>query len=101
MDQIFQGLHQEIPTLAKATVYNTLKHFVEAGLVRVISIEDNEARYDIKTEDHGHFKCEACGNVYDFTIQIEDFMTDELRDFKVTDRNVYFKGVCPQCLHKN
>jgi Fe2+ or Zn2+ uptake regulation protein len=28
--------------------------FLEAGLVRPVNIEDNEVRYDIVTEEHGH-----------------------------------------------
>ena len=56
VDQIFTELHKNISTLSKTTVYNTLRVLVEAGLVRVITIEDNETRYDINIENHGHFK---------------------------------------------
>lgn len=98
VDQIFNDLHKEIPTLSKSTVYNTLHSFIEVQLIRVITIEDNEARYDIITKNHGHFKCESCGTIYNFTINIDDFATDELTNFQVHDKNVYFKGICPRCL---
>lgn len=99
-DQIYNGLHHEIPTLSKTTVYNTLNSLVEAGLVRVINIEDNETRYDIDISNHGHFKCESCRKIYDFNIDIDSFNTHELEDFEINDKNVYFKGICSQC-HKN
>lgn len=98
VDQIYKGLHEIIPTLSKTTVYNTLKKLVEEDLVRVINIEDNETRYDINTENHGHFKCDNCGTIFDFSINMDSLVCVELEDFRVFDKNVYFKGICPQCL---
>lgn len=98
VDQIFQDLHLAIPTLSKATVYNTLNAFTDAHLVRVITIGDNEHRYDIIMKRHGHFRCEACGTIYNFNINIDDLATDELNDFQIDTKDVYFKGICPGCL---
>jgi len=97
-DQIFDDLRVEIPTLSKSTVYNTLNSFMEAKLARVISIEGNETRFDIIMENHGHFKCESCGTIYDFTIDIDSFLSIELSNFIINDKNVYFKGICPKCV---
>lgn len=96
-DQIYNGLHDEIPTLSKTTVYNTLSSLTHAGLVRVINIEDNETRYDINTHNHGHFKCESCKNIYDFNIDIDSIETSQLNGFEINDKNVYFKGTCRAC----
>lgn len=98
VEQIFSDLHKEIPTLSKSTVYNTLNLFIAAKLVRLLTIEDNETRYDLLMDKHGHFKCETCGTIYDFKINIDDFIADELSDFKINEKDVYFKGVCPRCL---
>jgi len=98
VDQIFTDLQKEIPTLSKTTVYNTLRILVEAGFVRIITIEDNETRYDIEIETHGHFKCESCGTIYNFEIDINSLASRDLINFKINDKNVYFKGVCPRCL---
>ncbi|MBS4024558.1 MAG: transcriptional repressor [Clostridia bacterium] len=100
VEQIFNDLQKEIPTLSKSTVYNTLNSFLEAQLIRVIKIEENETRYDIITKNHGHFKCETCGGIIDFAINIDDFIPYELNNFSILDKNVYFKGVCSICLSK-
>lgn len=97
VDQIYNGLHHEVPTLSKTTVYNTLNSLVDANLVRVINIEDNETRYDINMFDHGHFKCQQCKEIYDFGINMDSIGADDLKGFKTTDKNVYFKGICPKC----
>lgn len=100
VEQIYCDLLLEVPTLSKTTVYNTLKSLVDADLVKVIAIEDNELRYDIITSNHGHFKCEKCGSIYNFNINIEALATDDLSTFKIYEKNVYFKGICPKCLAK-
>ena len=98
VDQIFIDLHKDMPTLSKTTVYNTLRILVGAGLVRVITIEDNETRYDIVVENHGHFKCESCGTIFNFRIDVDLLISEDLNSFKIDDKNVYFKGICPRCL---
>jgi Fur family transcriptional regulator, peroxide stress response regulator len=98
VEQIFRGLQNEIPTLSKTTIYNTLNLFVKSGLVKVLTIEDNETRYDIITESHGHFKCEECGSIFNFRVDIDLVAAEDLCGFEINDRNVYFKGFCPHCL---
>jgi len=98
VDQIFKDLQSEIPTLSKSTIYNTLNLFLKSGLIRVINIEDNETRYDIITKNHGHFKCESCGKIFNFSIDFNSLKTEELSGFKIIDKNLYFKGICPKCL---
>jgi len=101
VDKIFNDLIKEIPTLSKATVYNTLDLFKKANLAIVVTIENNKTRYDAKVVSHGHFKCENCGNIYDFDVNIDNLPVDSLEHFKINEKNVYFKGVCPKCLSNN
>lgn len=97
-DEIYRRLAKEIPTLAKATVYNTLHALIEAGFVRAVDTGDDETRYDAVMTRHGHFVCEVCGSLTDFSIDIESVAVDGLSRFRIRARNVIFKGVCPQCL---
>ena len=101
VDKIFIDLVKEVPTLSKATVYNTLNLFKKANLASVVTIENNETKYDAKVASHGHFKCESCGNIYDFEVNIDNLPTDSLKHFKINERNIYFKGICPRCLNNN
>ncbi len=98
VEQIYTVLHKEIPTLSKTTVYNTLNTLIDAGLVKLITIDENETRYDIDTTTHGHFKCESCGDIYDFKINIDSLESEDLSYFKVSDKNIYFNGLCPKCI---
>jgi Fur family peroxide stress response transcriptional regulator len=100
VDDIFAFLSPEIPSLSKATIYNTLHTFVQAGLVRVISVNGLESRYDIALHNHGHFTCERCGCITNFKIDIDSFPVDDLARFEIREKNIYFNGLCPNCLNQ-
>lgn len=97
VDEIFRALSSDIPSLSKVTIYNTLHTLVEAGLVRIVDIDETEKRFDITLTNHGHFQCEACGKIYNFQVNIDNVSIEELDQFEIKQKNVYFKGLCPNC----
>lgn len=99
VDEIYQTLVKEIPTLSKTTVYNTLNLFVKEKITLLITIEENETRYDADTDIHGHFKCEKCGSVYDFSTDISELTIKELDNFQINQQDIYFKGLCVDCIN--
>jgi len=99
-EKILSDMKKELPTLSKSTVYKTLNAFVEAKILREITIEDNEVRYEYNLKDHGHFKCEKCNSIYDFNIDLNSLHYEDLCGFKINDKNVYFKGICKSCLDR-
>ncbi|WP_039766705.1 Fur family transcriptional regulator [Caldicellulosiruptor sp. F32] len=101
VDEIYSSLVLEIPTLSKTSVYNTLSLFVEKGLVQIITIEENIARFDADTSVHGHFQCKNCGKVYDFSVKPESIQSSLSSEFIVDEIYVYYKGTCPYCKNKN
>ncbi len=101
VDEIYSKLVKEIPTLSKTTVYNTLNLFVDENLAIPISIDSNEMRYDATVEQHGHFKCERCGKIYDFSVDIDKIKPEELEGFIVRNKSVNYKGICPHCLNND
>lgn len=101
VEQIFNELVEEIPTLSKTTVYNSINLFIQAGIVKPVNIEDHEIRYDYTLSNHGHFKCIKCGYIYDFPLEIDVYATAYLTDFEILEKNVYCKGYCSQCLVNN
>jgi Fur family peroxide stress response transcriptional regulator len=100
VDTIYSCLVEEIPTLSKTTVYNTLKLFIDNGITDTVTIEDNEVRYDAIMEEHAHFKCNACGHVFDVEIDISALKINEKESFQIEKTNIYLKGKCNKCLNK-
>ncbi|MCR3922669.1 MAG: transcriptional repressor [Firmicutes bacterium] len=96
-DEIYQALLPKMLTLSKTTIYNTLDLLTEANITRQITIDGKEARFDIIIVDHGHFQCNTCKHIYDFSVDLDECMVADLTGFKVAQRNIYFKGICPNC----
>ena len=96
-DTVYKALHDEIPTLSKTSVYNTMETFLEKKLVQAITIEENETRFDADISDHGHFKCTTCREVYDFDIDLSGFVHSLPGSFLVEERHIYYKGICGKC----
>lgn len=97
VDNIYQELVKDIPTLSKTTVYNTLNLFLEKKIVQLIVIEEHETRYDADISTHAHFKCEKCGLVYDIYLDESDIDIKGLEKFEVKEKHIYFKGRCEKC----
>lgn len=100
VDEIYHALLKDIPTLSKTSVYNTLDIFLKNGIVSLVTIEEKETRYDIDTSLHGHFKCESCGEVYDFQVNAENLKEEGIEDFDVLDKKIYYSGICEKCKKK-
>jgi Fur family iron response transcriptional regulator len=64
-----EELHMEATAagsrISLATVYNTLHHFQQAGLVRELAIEGSRTYFDTNTSNHNHFYFEDRHNVVD------------------------------------
>ena len=97
-DMIYQGLSDEIPTLSKTTVYNTLKTFTEKGILVALSLFENEVRYEYNTDPHIHFKCIQCSKIYDLDKSYDLYNNDVIDGHKVTEHHVNLKGVCKECV---
>lgn len=95
-EEIYQQLKKEIPAISPATVYNTLRLFLEKKIVQLVNVEKNEARYDATLSWHGHFKCRICGNVFD--VHIENLKLSGLEGFEIDEKYLDLKGICPSCL---
>ena len=100
VDNIYCGLADEIPTLSKNTVYNTLKLFIEHGITSALTIGGNETRYDAIMQKHAHFKCNECGNIYDIEIKDLKLKNSQLAGFKIGETNIHLIGKCKKCLTK-
>ena len=98
VDEIFCALSGEIHSLSKVTVYNTVHTLVDAGLAKVVDIDGAETRYDIVLTSHGHFLCKACGDIFNFEINIDQIPVAGLDEYEVLQKSVTFRGLCPDCL---
>ena len=71
-EQLLATLRQSPCRVSKATIYNTLKLFVEHGLARQIHLDPDRCVYDSTMTPHHHFQNVDTGEMID--IRPEDLM---------------------------
>ena len=98
---VYEALRDELGSLSLTTVYNTLKLFVDAGLIMMLTNDDTFRCFDGNCCSHAHFLCNSCGKIYDFELKRNYVdIVEGLDGFEVTDAQLYLKGVCPKCNKK-
>ncbi|MCX7142951.1 MAG: Fur family transcriptional regulator [Proteobacteria bacterium] len=64
-DQILAAVNVRYAETSKATVYNTLKLFLDKGLVRELIVDPSKVFYDSNTDEHHHFYDVESGGITD------------------------------------
>ena len=99
-DQIYETVRKAIPTISKGTVYRNLQVLIDNGIVSVLDIRGTLSRYELKQETHYHFRCDACGRVYDLDEPVDPGLDDRISKrtgFVVSGHQTEFRGRCADC----
>lgn len=101
INDIYDNLSQQIPSLSKTTVYNTVNLFIKKGVLKSINSGEGASRYDLTESMHGHFICSGCEEIYDFDVPkiLMDFIppcADSVTAFELT-----YTGLCKKCAEKS
>jgi Fur family peroxide stress response transcriptional regulator len=100
-DEIYKALEGKFPNMSVATIYNNLRVFKEAGLVRELTYGDASSRFDANvSEEHYHAICNECGSIFDFHypyLSEVEAAAEKDAGFKVTGHRMEVYGVCEKC----
>jgi Fur family peroxide stress response transcriptional regulator len=97
---VFQALRAEHPTMALATVYNTLQCLVEAGLLLEIRLARGKVNYDPDTSSHDHAYCTQCGRIFDLPRAAVTQPEIGPEGFRVEAVRRILYGRCRSCIAK-
>lgn len=102
VEEVYNALSEHMPTLSLTTVYNTLRMFSERNIAQMLTIDDHRVCYDGQTQPHVHFFCRQCGRVLDMPgiNPPEIAETGKTCGCLVDEVQLYYKGLCPDCLKK-
>ncbi|MBX6394914.1 MAG: transcriptional repressor [Alicyclobacillaceae bacterium] len=99
-DEIYRAIQPLYPNVSVATVYNNLRAFQEAGLVRELTAGDHASRFDVNMAPHHHAICDSCGKIVDFYYPHVDGVDQILErefGFAVSEQRIEVHGVCREC----
>lgn len=97
-EEIYTKAREQMPSLARGTVYRNLGVLAEDGLIRKLEMPDAPARYDRRHSPHPHLVCERCGCVEDLVLP--EGMLDPIVNrvnAAVTGFDLKLFHVCPRC----
>jgi len=98
--EVFQDVRKTIPKISLGTVYRNINLLKELGEIREIVYGNKESRLDGMTEEHHHFHCYSCGDLFNIyasiSKEIEETINKE-QGLIVTDHKIEFYGYCNQC----
>jgi Fur family transcriptional regulator, peroxide stress response regulator len=99
-DDIYKSLADDFPNMSVATVYNNLRVFRNAGLIKELTYGDASSRFDFVTHDHYHIICDECGTIVDFHhpgLEEVEHLASHVTGFKVNSHRLEVYGTCPTC----
>jgi len=99
-ENIYKKIKDYYPNISLTTVYRTLETFEKLGLISVVNVLYNAARYDANLDPHHHIVCTQCKKVediYDESLTNLDVSDKTLGDYRIEGYSVLLSGVCSTC----
>jgi len=102
LDSLLARLRRRRLRVSRATLYRTLPHLLEAGIVHRLTGSDGTPRYESMAgrKHHDHMVCQACGAIAEFqSSAIEQLQEAACRrqGFTMTGHVLRIEGFCRSC----
>ncbi len=83
-EELYNYLRKSYPTISLATIYNTLDTFIKNGLVNVVKLSNDCARYDAIIDKHFHLYSKGKDQIADYFDQnLEEIVIEYLDKNKI------------------
>ncbi|MBS3762915.1 MAG: transcriptional repressor [Planctomycetes bacterium] len=99
-ETVYENVSAQYPSISRDTVYRTLSLLDQLGIISQVSLLNDRARFDPRTDQHHHFICAECGAIFDFTSEEADNLPlpDTVKSFgRIHSHRVQVRGVCNRC----
>jgi Fur family ferric uptake transcriptional regulator len=103
VEELLLQVRRRSPTIGNATVYRTMKLFVEAGIAEERRFSTGATLYEAHDGDehhHDHLICTSCERIFEFENEEIEKLQDEVAEshgFKLTHHKMELYGVCRDC----
>ncbi len=94
-------VRDDLGEVSHQAVYDVLRVFTDAGLLRHIQPPGSVARYESRVGDnHHHVVCRSCGAIADVDCAVGDtpcLQPSDDHGFAIDEAEVVYRGLCPDC----
>lgn len=102
-DEVYECVHNEFPSISKATVYRILNRISDEGEISHIQIPGGADRFDTTLYVHHHLKCNKCGKIFDISVPELEGVEKRIKaenSFFIDGYCLVFSGLCSDCILK-
>lgn len=100
-DVIVRSVRDEIGTVSRQAVYDTLNTLSMLGVLRRFQPMGSPARFESRAGDnHHHLICRSCGRVEDVDCAVGErpcLTASDDHAFEIDEAEVIYWGTCPSC----
>jgi len=96
-EEVFMRAKKAMPEISHATVYNCLDALVACGLARQVQLQRGATRFCPNMEEHAHYYCDDCGEVFDMALPAEGALMPKPKGFQVDHYDIAAHGLCAEC----
>jgi Fur family peroxide stress response transcriptional regulator len=99
-DWVYNEVRKEIPNISLGTVYRNLRMLCQLGEVLELVLCGSLSRFDARNENHYHFRCEKCEQVFDVDEPVNmemDKIAARKTGFRIKYHRMEFYGLCLEC----
>jgi Fur family ferric uptake transcriptional regulator len=108
-DEIYDLVKNIDSNLGLATIYRSLKLFVQLGILTELNIGDGSIRYDLvdlnaNSHNHHHLICKTCGKIIevkDDSLETVEKEIEKIYDFQIENHKCKFMGTCKECIENS
>ena len=105
LEQILSAVQKEMPKIGLATIYRTMRLFVEAKIAHEQRFEDGLTRYEpfLEGEHHDHLICTKCNAIFEFEddiIEERQRMIAASYGMTIISHTLDIYGICEECQQK-
>ena len=102
VDDLLVHMHNSGLRASRATLYRTLAHLVDSGLVHKVEMAKGQARYEamLGRHHHDHMVCLKCGEIIEFESPEVERIQEEVcrrKRFTMTGHTHQIRGYCRRC----
>ena len=99
-EDLYERVRSDHPEIGAATVYRTLKLFVDAGVANASTFREGITVYEHELQHHDHLICLGCSRIIEFECaEIESAQLRIAKDhgFRLTRHRHHLFGYCSDC----
>jgi Fur family ferric uptake transcriptional regulator len=109
IEELLTHVQSRMPGVGYATVYRSMRLFVEAGVADERHFDGGQTRFEpvMSAEHHDHLICSTCGTIFEFedpTIEERQAAVAAAYGLRVTSHRHEIYGTCLQpetCVHRS